>query len=219
MPLSRATRFCWLIALGMLCPGASPAQGTLPFGEPVIGGSPIVTLDPERLFAKSQFGQRVTRQFDVASAELLAENRRIEAELGAEEADLTRRRPTLPGAEFRALADAFDARVGRARDEQDSKGRALQRRRDQERQAFLVRVPPILAEVMRGLGAVAILDGRSVFLSVDGIDITAQAVARVDAVLGDGAALELLPPGTPEIGAGDAPKGPGATSEEQTPPE
>ena len=43
--------------------------------------------------------------------------------------------------------------------------------------------------MMQERGAVAVLDQRSVFVSRDDIDITADLVVRLDAELGDGADL------------------------------
>ena len=61
-------------------------------------------------------------------AELATENRRIEADLEAEEQELTELRNTLPAGEFRLLADAFDAKVQETRAAQAAKGRALNAR-------------------------------------------------------------------------------------------
>lgn len=193
------------LLLAGLFAGVAFAQGGLPLtmGSPVAPSSPIVTLDPERLYSESLFGRRVARESEAASAALLAENREIQTALKAEETALTRRRPTLSPAEFRALADDFDARVVRARNEQDDKARALQRRAELERQTFLLRVPPILADVMAQRGAVAILDGRSVFLTAEGIDITNVALLRVNEVLGDGSSLGPLPLIAPDRGGTD----------------
>ena len=79
--------------------------------------SQVLTLDQERLFAQSAYGKRVVAEIEEASRVLAAENREIEARLAAEEKDLTVRRATLTAAEFRPLADGFDAKVTRIRAE------------------------------------------------------------------------------------------------------
>ncbi len=73
----------------------------------------VIVIDQERLFQDSLFGRRITAELEERSAELAAENRAIEAELIAEERDLTVRRSELEPEEFRALADAFDEKVDR----------------------------------------------------------------------------------------------------------
>lgn len=177
--------FCVLGSTGV---SLGQEAGTLAF--------PVLTLDQERLFDGSRVAERVVAETERRTAELTAENRRIESQLVAEELDLTERRPNLPVEEFRALADAFDAKVQDIRAAQDAKLRELQRLRDEERQNFLRRITPVLAEIVRERGAALVLDRRSVLLSADAIDITDEAIARINDVLGDGEPQDLdsVPP-------------------------
>jgi Skp family chaperone for outer membrane proteins len=150
--------------------------------------SPILTLDQERLFLESAWGKRAKAELDAVSTELAAENRRIEAELTAEEKSLTEQRETMPVDEFRAAADAFDERVTEIRRVQDGKARDVGRILDTERQKFFQEVFPILGEVMQQRGAVVILDARAIFIAADVIDVTDELLARADEKLGAGAA-------------------------------
>lgn len=193
-------------ALGAVAPMAR-AQGLPDTGFATAGQtSPILTLERERLFSGSRFGQRVNAQIEEASRALAAENRQIEADLTAEERSLTDRRASLPPEEFRTLANAFDAKVEGIRRTQDAKARALARTREEEQQKFLQAAVPILGQMTADLGAFAILDRGAVILSFDVIDITDEAIARIDAELGDGSAADASP----------APAAPGAPAE--TPP-
>lgn len=148
--------------------------------------SPILTIDSDRLFSDSAFGQRVVQEFEAKGAELTAENRKIEQELTAEEKDLTEKRATMDAAEFRALADDFDEKVQLTRRTQDSKTRELNVALEGRRVVFLNAAAPILETLMRESGAAVILERRSIFLSANSIDITRAAVERLDEVLGDG---------------------------------
>lgn len=152
----------------------------------------ILTIAPERLYSESAFGKRIGREIEAEGAEIAAENRRIEAELTAEEKTLTEARDSLPPSEFRERAAAFDEKVQQLRREQDEKARALGQKAEEARRALLTAVQPLLSQLMIESGAVAILDRRAVLLSVDAVDITDQAILRVDAQFGDGA--EILPP-------------------------
>jgi len=156
--------------------------------------SALLTLDQDRLFAESAYGRRVAREIERATEVLATENRGLEMALSTEERELTERRPSLPPDEFRALADAFNEKVTETRQTQDSKARALTRRADLERRAFLSRVLPILSDIVMDRGAVAILDERAVFLSADGVDITDEAIRRIDISLGDGTNPPSEPP-------------------------
>lgn len=153
--------------------------------------SPILTVESDRLFAGSMFGKRIAREIEADGAILAAENRRIEAELTAEEKDLTERRPTMDPEGFRTLADAFDQKVQTIRKQQDAKARALGQRRDASRAIFLRTARPILEAVMREAGATVILERSSVFLSANVSDVTELAISRIDAALGEGP--ETLP--------------------------
>jgi Skp family chaperone for outer membrane proteins len=189
-----------VLLMAASCPGASSSQTTdgtvapeqdaqaAPTGTTIEVPSPVLTLDQERFFVNSAWGRRVAAEIDAASADLAAENRRIEGELTAEEKALTEDRKTADPAAFRVRADAFDAKVVAIRAEQDQKGRDLAARRDSERQAFFAAALPVLGEVMSERGAVAILDARAIFVAVNGVDVTDQLIAAMDARIGPGPA-------------------------------
>jgi Skp family chaperone for outer membrane proteins len=99
----------------------------------------------------------------------------------------------LSAEEFSALAAAFDDKVERIRSEQDAKSRDLVRAREADRQAFLRAAVPALAELMGELGAVAILEKGQVFLALSAIDVTDEAIQKVDAVLAAGPLADPAP--------------------------
>ena len=169
-------------------PLAAQDQGTQNLA-PVAG---ILVLNQERLFAQSVFGQRIQRELADASARLAAENRRIEAELTAEELELTELRPTLEAAAFRDLADAFDARVEAIRAQQEAKARDLNAQADAAQTLFFERVAPILLGIVRERNAAVLVDSRAVLLSADRVDVTETAIAAIDENLGEGGADPIL---------------------------
>jgi Skp family chaperone for outer membrane proteins len=160
-------------------PEAAPEAARVP----AVPQSPVLTLDEERLFAQSRYGRAALAAIDADQQTLVAENRKLEAALGEEERMLTERRPSLPPAEFRRLADAFDQRVSELRRTQDAKSRDLRARRDAERQRVLEAALPVLGEIVAEAGAVAILSDQAIVLAFDRIDITDIAIARLDALL------------------------------------
>lgn len=172
---------CVVVALAALAPvhAQSPNGG-------------LLILDQERFFAASLFGQRVQAEIDEASQALAAENRAIEAELTAEELDLTERREEMPRAEFSVLAEAFDIRVEAIRTEQEAKARALNAALDAARQQFFEMAVPILLGLAAERNAAAILDRRSVLLAADRVDITDEAIAAVDEALGEGPETPII---------------------------
>lgn len=148
--------------------------------------SPILTIDSERFYRGSAFGQRVLREIETQTTALSEDNRRIQTELEAEELKLTEQRPDMEPDAFRELADAFDARVEVIRRDREARGRAIANLLEQNRDRFLASAAPVLETIMRDAGAAVILEQRSVFVSANAIDITDLAISRMDALLGDG---------------------------------
>lgn len=107
----------------------------------------------------------------------------------------------MPVDEFRALAEQFDARVQAIRAEQVAKNNRLNQMFAEERDDFIRTSRPVLDEMMRLAGAAVILDRRDVLVRVDAVDVTDEAIAEIDARIGDGAALQP-PEAAP---AGEAP--------------
>jgi Skp family chaperone for outer membrane proteins len=106
--------------------------------------------------------------------------------LKAEERKLTDQRSKLSPDAFSGLADAFDEKVQKTRAAQAAKGRALNELVEKERQVFLAAAGPVLEQMMREAGAAVILERRSVFVSANAIDITDEAIERLDASVGSG---------------------------------
>lgn len=164
----------------------------------------VIVIDRARLFRETRFGRRVRAEFDAASAVLAAENRRIEADLEAEEKNLTELRLTMEPAPFRKLADAFDHKVQRIRAEQAGKAKKLAEDADRAQRRFLVVARPVLDRLLRENGASVLIDSSTALLWSPEVDVTAYAIGRIDKALGDGS----------EIGKGNATKPePGKTSD------
>lgn len=138
------------------------------------------------MFWDSAFGKRVAAETEARQAKLAAENRQIEAELAEEEEALTEQRATLEPAAFRALADAFDTKVQDTRAAQDTKLRAINEEVETAREAFLASAGPVLEQLMREAGAAVIIERRFVFVSVSAVEITEEAILRINDSLGDG---------------------------------
>lgn len=155
--------------------------------------SPILTIESDRFFAESAFGQRVAREIEAEGAILAAENRKIEAELTAEEKAITNQRAGMDPNAFRVLADTFDEKVQTIRRTQDTKSRSLSQRNEADRVTFINAAGPILEILMRDAGAAVVLERRNVFLSANAIDITDEAIQRMDAAIGDGSDLQADP--------------------------
>jgi Skp family chaperone for outer membrane proteins len=151
--------------------------------QEVPAAAPILTLDQDRFFLESDFGREVLDRERKATAALEQENKRIESDLVAEEQALTDQRNGLSAEEFAARADAFDTKVERIRTEQDAKAKALTEGRDKDRQAFLQAAIPVLGALLGEKQATAIVDKSQVIVALSAIDITDEAIAKVNVAL------------------------------------
>jgi Skp family chaperone for outer membrane proteins len=84
-----------------------------------------------------------------------------------------------------------------ARRDQDARSAALAQEFDAGRRRFYAAIAPILVQLMERRGALAVLDGNSVLLAAQELDITEATIAEIDAMPED------IPPG-----GGDAPEEP-----------
>ena len=174
--------------LRIFCVAALAGFGALSANAQTTGlpSSSILTIESDGIFAGSAFGKRVMRESEAEAAVLAAENREIEAELTEEEKELTEQRADMEPDLFRQLADTFDEKVQTFRRTQETKVRSLSQKEEMERRAFWTAAAPVLEQILRDSGATIIVDQRSVFFSDRSIDITAEAIRRIDAAIGEG---------------------------------
>ena len=191
-----------LLGGALLGGGTAPAQ-ELATGVLAEGPLEILTVDQERLYSGSKFGQKILSEIDTQLRALQTENRTIESDLEAEEKRLTDQRTKMAPEDFRKLATDFDSKVKQIRAARDAKERDIGLQRDLAQKKFFNAAVPILAEIMRERGASAIIDRKAVLLSFERIDITEIAIARIDAQLANDAAAGTAP--APQ----DAPAGSG----------
>jgi Skp family chaperone for outer membrane proteins len=145
--------------------------------------TPVLTINQQRFFEESQFGRSSLSALEAESRALQAEIRKVESDLEIEERVLTERRATLSPSQFQPLASAFDDKVEKIRASWAEKDRDLKRQREQDQQKFFESAVPVLAQLMQEMGAVMLIEQSSVILSLDRVDITQTAIARIDAQL------------------------------------
>lgn len=162
--------------------------------------SPVLTVDQDALYLQSAWGLRAQERLEAAGEQIAAENERLTELLSGEEAGLTNQRATLAPAEFRRLAEAFDLRATEIRRERAQAVQALNTWADADRNAFFRAALPVMGDVMEQRGAAAVLDRRTVFVSLEGIDITRSLIDTLDATIGDGEGAVPMPDiGSPHL--------------------
>lgn len=151
-------------------------------------GLVLRSIDEERLFRGSQFGQRVLGEIDVASRALEEENAALLAELTAREEELTNLRDALSPEEFRAQAQAFDQRAEMIRQEQAQKLARFAQFEESERRRFFSETGTILQQVLKDQGAQILIAAGAVIIGLPEMDMTSAAITAIDAAIGDGGA-------------------------------
>ncbi len=178
----------WQVAIGILASAllAIATPGPLLAQDVGVVQSELLVLDPDRLFAETQFGQRLNTEYLNQRDVIIARNRKLETELEAEEQALTDMRAEKTPDEFKVLADAFDTKVQQIRRDSDRAVRDLELSRERAPVIFMRTVEPILGQLMQDAGGVVVLDVRSVLLRSNVIDITGIAISRIDREIGAG---------------------------------
>ena len=181
----------WIGAAGIQLAAPAFAQGAqgLSLGQALDAPAPVLqlrTLDEERLFRGSAFGQRVEAEIDAASRALEAENEQLLEQLTTREMELTEARASMPPAEFRAQAEAFDLEAEGIRRSQAEKRQRLSLYEEAEQRRFFQLAAPILQQVLASEGAQVLIDSRAVIIGVSGMDMTEPAIAALNDSIGDG---------------------------------
>lgn len=192
----------WLSILFMSWAGITNAQQLVQNEDEALlnsGAPSVLTVDTDRLFTTSQFGIRVFEDYSNQVEALANENRSIADALREEEIALAEQRPEMAVAIFLSEAEAFDEKAQAIRRAQDAKERELETFLIDGRNRFLEVSLPILGDLMVERGAFAILDRRSVLLSLGSIDVTDDAIARINEILGDGTAPQQNPEQQPPL--------------------
>lgn len=151
---------------------------------------PFRILDQDRLLRESRLGQQVLAEIRAGEQALEAENQRLFDQLAAEERALTDLRATLGPEEFRARADAFDARVEEIRAERSRAAQALGAQSEAAAQRFFDLALPVLVQLMADQGIAGLLNRDALILASDALDITDAAIARLDAATRTGSATD-----------------------------
>lgn len=186
------------LALALTLAGIAAAPGPAPAQQAPAAATSFLFINQERLLTGSKQGQALLAEEDRERDALRAEARKLDAAFEEEERRLTEQRPTLPPEEFRELSDAFDARVVKARRDQDERASALAQQFDQRRRQFYAQVAPILVMLMDRYGAKAIFDENSVLLADQTLNITDAVIAQIDTARAPATARGTETPATPE---------------------
>lgn len=167
-----------VLGIAALWPTLQASAQTFPTAEQFL---PVAILNQDRLYLETDLGKSLNDSL-LGDAQILTnENRKIEADLEAEERALTDLRKALEPADFSKQANAFNIKVEKIRREQAQKANNLTTKRITIQRDFLAQIQPIIIELMQERGIQFILNEQAIFMASNLGDITDDVIARVNA--------------------------------------
>ena len=146
------------------------------------GSSPVLVVDMARIRTETAAGKDMMVKIEDI-------RRRVEADLGEravalreEERKLAEERDGLSIEEFRERVSVFEKQVFANRGFSERANRRLQLVRSNGSKLLRERVTAVLARIMVVREADVLLDSTQIVLSIDSLDITDEAIARLDEV-------------------------------------
>ncbi len=171
----RRARIRWLIVLMLGLSGPAVAQ--------TAENPPILIVDMQRIKNETAAGRDIQSKKVEIRARIQKAIADREAAIRLEEQILAEERPTLTGEEFRTRVQAFEKQVFENRAFAEVESRRLQQLLQEASALLRGQVTRVLATIMRERNALVLLDPSQIVLSVDQLNITDEAIARLDKVL------------------------------------
>lgn len=141
----------------------------------------ILLIDRQRVLSDSEPALRLREAEQARRLALRAELDEIQRALEEEEAEISDLRGQLDAAAFEARVRAFDTHVREARRRSQTLGEGLQAEFERARQQLVAALAPVLAELLKSHQADAIIDVRSVLAARPDLDVTDDAIERLNA--------------------------------------
>jgi len=140
----------------------------------------ILYINQSRVYSESIFGEKLEELFRRESSKLIEQNRLLTKELEIEEQRLTNEREGMSFVEFKLLAESFNSRVEKVRQEQKEKSNTLKYKLEEERKYFFNAVYPLLLEFVSKTNATGILDSSVVIVGNSKLDVTNKVILIIN---------------------------------------
>lgn len=174
-PLRRAAVIVAATALGLGAPNAAAQSDDR-------AGPAILIVNMEQILSESDAAVSILEQANAYRDQVQADLAKTRDALRTEETELTRLRGVLPKAEFDARVAEFERADREFKRALSERGADLNRARRDAREELKQRLQPVLLEIMRERSADVMLDARTIVASSRALDITAEAIERINAV-------------------------------------
>ncbi len=157
----------------------------LAFAAPVVAQdekTPILVVDMLRIRSDTAAGKDMAQKINDFRQRIDADLAERGAALRREEQRLAEERPKLSVDEFNSRVRAFEQQVFANREFSERASRRLQLVRATGTKLLRERVTAVLAKIMVARDAQVMLDASQIVISVDRLDITDEAIKRLDVV-------------------------------------
>ncbi|MEL6316059.1 MAG: OmpH family outer membrane protein [Pseudomonadota bacterium] len=154
----------------------------------------VLVVNIDRVLKVSSAGASIQRQAEEMRDSFQRNLKEREDALLSEERSLAEVRESLDRDTFETRARAFEENVRKLRRDRREIGEGVQRAFFRATAELKRRLQPVLIEIMNERKAGVMLDTREVLLSATALDVTEEAIAKLDAVVGD---ITLEAPETP----------------------
>jgi len=148
--------------------------------------SKLFTVDMTKLLRYSDYGKNIIAANNIARKKLQNENEKLEKKLLLEEKELSELRTTISIDEFRPKALEFDKKVTIIRKGQREKEENLNKKVRREEADFFKKIYPILYGLLIERGGLVLIDQRNAILWDNSVDLTDDAIAVINRVVGSG---------------------------------
>lgn len=173
------------LLLGLtLLPGAPLAQTAGGGGdeapEPAISGS-VLIINMERVLREADAARSIQRQAEEIREAIQEQLSGQQDALRQEEQELVALRQTLPPTEFSSRVDNFEKRVRQLKRVSNERGSRLQKALFEANEELKKRLRPELIAIMQERNAAVMIDERNVVISARVLDVTGEAIERLNA--------------------------------------
>lgn len=172
----------------LLLAAAIPVQAQDPAGSPT-----VLVVDFQAVVRESAASTTIQQQIDEQRQAYQAEFGAVEREFRTIEATLTQERSELPEAEFLARRREFEQRIVAAQREAQTRRAALDQAADQAMSVVRSTLLDIVATIARERHADLVLNKAQVVFVDDALDVTDEALERLDRQLAS-VPVEIDPP-------------------------
>lgn len=176
----------------------------------------VLIINMQRVFREADAARSIQKQAEEIRESIQQQLATYQESLRDEEQELVALRQTLPPAEFSARVEDFETRVRALKRASSERGSTLQKALFDANEELKKRLRPELIAIMQERSAAIMLDERNVVISARALDVTGEAIERLNASTPKIAIVWSDTDWTPDAGSVESPAADGSTERSQS---